>query len=596
MRKFILLIVVVVLSLVTIPVSANDSFQVYYAGEETSSVLTALQLADYTLVSDPTQADVLVLNGSIPDPAIISKQVQSGAGLVLILGPGIASPDFEAITGVPVEINHEENPLSLTEMEGLEDPLIHEIIWNGAPQVRQRSSTLTPLSSVQPLVTGYETGEWILWQARPNIYIFNAYLTAEFNPQIQEWAYFNYMVYALVERAAGNTPQSFADYPASPVPHALARNILLAVMVLLLLSASIAFLLVRRYSLKHPEALDQIVSDHVKFEQREASTQWEEVGFHRPLSGFLVALMLGLVLFIPLIIYQNVILPVYILPSAQALGIWSRVTQFFALAWQFFDLGTSEAYIKFLSQHRVHDPKRGIKYGQMFVWWQALSGAIQVALVIAVASTLAPRSAYALYAWSIIIHACIQLPGFFQVIRHSFNGLQRGDYSRMLDIFLTMIPMLVQPIFVGLMYAWGKGHPVFGGAMGGLLGLGLAAYTAELLSFLLGLWLYKRLGYNARVLFLAHFDWDTVKTGFKFGFFGMLGSIAWAAGQAAEIAITQARLINYAEIWGNWALAQNFIFAYQVIATLFDGAMASISEAISNGKRILKSILCGHDV
>ena len=32
-------------------------------------------------------------------------------------------------------------------------------------------------------------------------------------------------------------------------------------------------------------------------------------------------------------------------------------------------------------------------------------------------------------------------------MRHSFNGLQRGDYSRILDIFLTMIPMVVQPLF-----------------------------------------------------------------------------------------------------------------------------------------------------
>jgi O-antigen/teichoic acid export membrane protein len=587
MRKFLLIITLLMLTAVAIPVSASDSLLVYYAGDENNEMPIALQLAKYTVVNEPTRADVIVLNGIIPDPSVIANQVESGAGLVLIMGPGISPVDFETITGVPVAFTPRENAVSLTELKGLDDPFTTEIIWNGAPQIRQRSDTLTPFSSVQPLVSTYETGEWILWQARPNIYVFNAYLTAELNPQIQEWAYFNYLIYALVERAAGHTPLSFADYPASPVPHAQERNILLAVMVLLLLTASVAFLLVRRYSLKHPEALDEIVSDRSKFEQREASTNWEKVGFHRPLSGFLVALMLGLVLFIPLIIYQNVILPVYILPSAQALGIWSRVVQFFALAWQFFDLGTSEAYIKFLSQYRVHDPKRGIKYGQMFIWWQALSGAIQVALVIAVASTLAPKSAYALYAWSIIIHACIQLPGFYQVMRHSFNGLQRGDYSRILDIFVTVIPMLVQPIFVGVMYAWGKSHPAFGGAMGGLLGLGIAAYAAELLSFLLGLWLYKRLGYNARVLFLAHFDWDTIKTGFKFGFFGMLGSIAWAAGQAAEIAITQARLINYAEIWGNWALAQNFIYAFQVVATLFDGAMASISEAISNGKRIL---------
>jgi hypothetical protein len=67
----------------------------------------------------------------------------------------------------------------------------------------------------------------------------------------------------------------------------------------------------------------------------------------------------------------------------------------------------------------------------------------------------------------------------------------------------------------------------------------------------------------------------------------MLGSAAWSFGQAMEIAITQARLINYAEIWGNWGLAQNFIFAFNVTQTLNDGVMPAISEAISNGKRIL---------
>jgi O-antigen/teichoic acid export membrane protein len=78
-----------------------------------------------------------------------------------------------------------------------------------------------------------------------------------------------------------------------------------------------------------------------------------------------------------------------------------------------------------------------------------------------------------------------------------------------------------------------------------------------------------------------------VKTSFKFGVFEMLGSAAWSFGQAAEIAITQTRLINYAEIWGNWGLAQNFIFAFNVTQTLNDGVMPAISEAISNGKRIL---------
>jgi O-antigen/teichoic acid export membrane protein len=50
----------------------------------------------------------------------------------------------------------------------------------------------------------------------------------------------------------------------------------------------------------------------------------------------------------------------YILPSAKALGIWGRVTQFFNVAWLFFDMGTSAAFVKFLAEYRVHDPRRGI--------------------------------------------------------------------------------------------------------------------------------------------------------------------------------------------------------------------------------------------
>jgi O-antigen/teichoic acid export membrane protein len=588
MQKIVVLLTVLLLFALASPVSADATLRVYYAGDKTSGVHTALELAKFTFVVDATQADVIILNGVIPDPVQVASQVERGAGLVLILGPDIVAADVEIATGIPVMLTAHEDAVSLTEIKGLDDPLTTDIIWNGAPQVRERSETLTPFSSVQPLVTTYENGEWVLWQARPNIYFLNAYLANDYNPQIQEWAYFNYLIYVLVERSAGQTPLSFADYPASPVPHTSGTITLMLVMGLILITSFGIFFLVRRYSLKHPEELDNIISDRKRFQVQEEGTEWENVGFHRPLGGFLVALSIGLVLFIPLIIYQNLILPSYILPSAQALGSWGRVTQFFTLAWTFFDMGTSIAFIKYLSEHRVHDPKKGIQYGQVFIWWQVLSGAVQVAIVIALASTLAPRSAYALYAWSIIIHSIIQLPGFFQVMRHALTGFQRLDYSRLLDIGLNVLfPMLVQPVFVTIMFAWGRSHPIFGGAMGGLLGMGMAAYAAELLTFLLGVWLYRRVGYNTRILFLAHFDWEVVKTSFKFGVFEMLGSAAWSFGQAMEIAITQARLINYAEIWGNWGLAQNFIFAFNVTQTLNDGVMPAISEAISNGKRVL---------
>ena len=592
MRRIIVILLSLVLLLtLSIPVAAANPVRVYYAGDQASSVYTALAIAPkgtFTFVTDLAQADVFVLNGVIPDAASVSARVKAGAGLVLFLGPDLTQANVETLLGFPVTLTRNDTPASLTGIN-INDPLVKQIIWNGAPQVRERYEVETPISALQPYVIDYENSAWMLWSANSGrTFIFDAFLTNGFNPQIQEWAYYNYLIYHLVVRAAGQTPLSFADYPSSPVPHVTERNILLGLMALMLVTTFAAFFFVRRYSLRHPEELDNIVSDRSSFLVREEKTEWENVGFHRPLGGFLVALSIGLVLFIPLIIYQNLILPTYILPSAQALGIWGRVTQFFNLAWTFFDMGTSIAFIKFLSEHRVHDPKKGIQYGQVFIWWQALSGAVQVALVIGLASTLAPRTAYALYAWSVIIHTFIQIPGFYQVFRHALTGFQRLDYSRLLDILLNMVlPMAVQPIFVTIMFAWGRTHPVFGSAMGGLLGMGIAAYAAELLTFLIGMWLYRRVGYNTRVLFLAHFDWDIVKTSFKFGVFEMLGSAAWSFGQAMEIAITQARLINYAEIWGNWGLAQNFIFAFNVTQTLNDGVMPAISEAISNGKRML---------
>jgi len=587
------LLVVLVLLGIASPAAAGNTLRVYYAGPADSTVREALNLtgspSTFTLVTDPAQADVFLLDGSIPEPAAIAARLQAGAGLVLILGADTTQAEVQTLLGFPLTLAAHTEAVSLTNAAGARDPLLEQVIWNGAPQVRERGVLSAAAGAFQPLVSAYEDNTWVLASANGGKdYIFTGYLGKDLNPQIQEWAYYNYLIYHLVERAGGQTPQSFADYAGSPVPHTLERNVLWGLMGFLIVVTFAAFFVVRRYSLKHPEELDRIVSNRTDFEVREEKTEWEDIGFHRPLSGFLVALSIGLVLFIPLIIYQNLILPSYILPSAQALGIWGRVTQFFNLAWQFFDMGTSIAFVKYLSEHRVKDPKKGIQYGQVFVWWQALSGAIQVALVIGLASTLAPRSAYALYAWSVIVHSFIQIPGFYQVMKYALTGFQRLDYSRLLEVVWNVVlPMLVQPIFVTLMFAWGVAHPVFGGAMGGLLGMGIAAYAAELCTFLLGIYLYRRVGYNTRILFLAHFDWEVVKISFKFGVFEMLGSVAWSFGQAAEIGITQARLINYAEIWGNWGLAQNFIFAFNVTQTLNDGVMPAISEAISNGKRVL---------
>lgn len=582
--SLIVLITILLSQICPTPVlAASTSIKIFYAGPQGGIAQALALIPAAEIVDSPGEADVLVLNGVIPDAASLAVLRTAGTGVLLILGPEINSVQIQDLLGIPVELTEQTDAVSMVALKGIDHSLLASIDWNSSPQIRERANTITPVSSVIPLVTSYEDGSWLLWQ-QGNSYIFNGYLT-DTNSQFQEWAYFNYLVYHLVISAAGHTPQSFASYPASPVPHQTEQTVLLVVLFGMLAIAALAFGFIRRYSLAHPELLDQLTANKEAYLEHAADADWDEIGFHRPLGGFMLAFMLGVVMFVPLIIYNSYILPTFILPSAQSLGIWGRVTQFFNFVWVFLDMGTSAAFIKFFAQYRVHDPRKAVQYGQIFVWWQALSGAVQVAIVVIVAGTYLPQTAYALYTWSVIIHTFIQLPGFYQVFRHGLMSWQRFDYAQTLIIGTNLIlPIIAQVAMVPVLVTWGRANPAYGWAMGGLFGLGFAAYLVELLTFLVGWLLYRRLGYNARLLFLAHFDWETIKSAFKFGVFEMLGSVSWGIGQALEILITQTRLINYTEIWGNWGLAQNFVFAFNAVATLYDNVMPAISEAIANGR------------
>ncbi|MBN1249327.1 MAG: hypothetical protein JXC32_16830, partial [Anaerolineae bacterium] len=322
--------------------------------------------------------------------------------------------------------------------------------------------------------------------------------------------------------------------------------------------------------------------------KREANTDWEHIGFHRTIGGFMFALMSGLLLFVPMVVYQNMILPVYILPSAQAMGMWGRVAGLFPLVWSFFDMGTSVAHMKYFSEYRVKNPRKAIQYAQFYVWWQALTGSVQVVLVTTFASIFMPNTAYAILIWAIVSHTMIQIPGFYRIFTDSLSALQRADYNQILDIAMTMvIPMVVQPVVISLMVWWGRSNPVFGAAMGGLLGMGVAAYAMEVVSFVFGWWLYRRIGYNATLLFMAHFDWTVAIQSLKYGIFLFLSGIFGGIGSSLQVIVIQSRIVNTNEVLGNLGMANNFPYAYTVLQTLTATAMPAISEAISNGRKIL---------
>jgi len=571
---------------------------IYYLGPD-DAIRRALTLTEeLTLVDDLDQARAIVLNDYAPSPAeskaLVHAWSAEGKGLVLLLGPELEpfATRFSAVQSwlriaIGPAADHEPRTL---EPVADDDPLLREVNWNSAPQVRERSAIGG--ADLAPLVRVYQSDEAVLGMARnamAPIFVVGAWLGEDYNPAFRDWPYFNYLIYHLACRAGGGEPLSYADYPASPVPHRAERAALVALVVLMLATTVGAFLLVRRYSLRHPEALTQLVADPERYVEQEKETAWEEIGFHRPLGGFLFLLAVGLFLFVPLIIYQNVILYGWLLPSAQARGAWSLVVNFFNTFWLLFDWGTSTAFVKFFSEHRVKRPEEGLKYVQLFVWWQAITGTIQLGAVALAAATFMPQTANAYLSWYLVAHALIQFPGFLRVYQYTFRAFQRLDYDQVLNLVIYMAPIPLQALTVFLMTRWGEAHPAFGGAMGGVLGLGLGVYLVEIATFLVGFWLYKRLGLASRVIFLAHFDWQTVKSALSFGFPITVAGVIGSLGYTVQVTLTMRYILNYAEVQGNWDVVSpnGLILAFSAVNGMYYGLMPAISEAWSHGRRQL---------
>ena len=159
------------------PVSAADTpLKVYYAGPD-GPVKTALDLAEFAYVSSPVAADVIVLNGRIPNPDQIAAEVQSGKGLLLVMGPELTAEMLAPLLGESTTLEARSEAASLSFDDDSENELISGIYWISAPQVRDRMAILTPQPS--ELVRAHQSDEVILGEIASGagkVFVFTPYL------------------------------------------------------------------------------------------------------------------------------------------------------------------------------------------------------------------------------------------------------------------------------------------------------------------------------------------------------------------------------------------------------------------------------------
>ena len=343
----------------------------------------------------------------------------------------------------------------------------------------------------------------------------------------------------------GQTVQTYAKWDYSPVPHTMETVVLGVSVLITVIITVVGYVYSRKYAKKNPikEEDLQKMSKEVK-----ESEEWEEVGMHRQLGGFLVQLFAGLLILLPNVVMTALVFPLIILPSPQAAGFYDFTIRFFEALWLFFDFGTSIVLVKFFSEHRIKRPQHAIKYVQMFVWFQMLSGIAQLFLISFIGSIVFPHTFLAHMSWLFVTHAFFQWPAFFLVFMYLFQAMNRIDIYQFLNLLLYAVFNITVQYLVIVLFRFTLGkNPVFGDGLAGAIGYSVGFYVIQVLSFFIGLLFFKRLGFSLKSIFRIDFTWVEIKEAFKFGFKWTLGAILPPLGWFIQLFLLSKFLPNYTQ-------------------------------------------------
>src|SRR6185295_466305 len=200
-------------------------------------------------------------------------------GLILILGPEITPDVLSAFLGSAGERRASDSVI-VTGTEAGQSAFAGQIPWRSAPQVGERTipvgleaRTLLESRTGDPLILQLELGRGRIFAVTPWFASGSPAAPEAANYQFQTWSYFPYLLAALIARASGSEPPSFAAWAEAPVPNARERGYLAVLFASLLALTTGLFVAVRRYSHRHPEALDDFVRANFGRHELEAEEQ-----------------------------------------------------------------------------------------------------------------------------------------------------------------------------------------------------------------------------------------------------------------------------------------------------------------------------------
>jgi len=562
---------------------------------------------------------------------IVSNFVDTGGSAIIFMGQALHDnatlmDELGIIDNTLFEVgkvtNHE---IMLSIINNFTYSISRNIDWNSAPEMKINNMTIIPIASLDPsvkrVVDVYPASKnlqinlyrqpLIIERIKGNgkVILFSGWLETTANLDFKVWPYFNYLLYGLIFESLDSSFQTYPVWPYSPVPHILDQIIIGVIIVILSALAIALFVIVKKKSrtamdqeaievlklkaeeeerkrLEEAAALEKIIEEHVDLKD-----DWEVIGVHRQLGGFLFTLFLSLILVLPQLLISNFIMPQFIQPYPQAAGWYNYAYNFFQIIWILFDFGTSFALAKYFAQHRVKNPEKAIHYIQIYVWWQIFTGIIQISIIAFIGSFIFPYTNLAHMSWIFIVYSFVQYPGVFLVFMYTFQGMQRSDYYLILYIAWEVVFLLIGQVafcYIGRM--WGAANPIFGEALGAGIGYAIARCFDYWITFIISILIFRKQGFSPKTCFRIDFSKKEVKESLVYGSRLGIGEGFVQIGWFIQIIITSTFVANYSNNLGwfnlTWTLGQ-----IVMIVTLYSNTLlGAYSESNSHNKHTLTKL------
>ncbi|MFW9991853.1 MAG: lipopolysaccharide biosynthesis protein [Candidatus Odinarchaeota archaeon] len=580
----------------------NQAINVYTIGGTGSPTMKARALIDNSrlvVVNDIVNADIVLIFDAIPSTAELNHLVTKQTSVVLFMGPVITDNNtLPLILGftafAQLEINS-RSAIFIKTNASQQDKSIKNIAWNTIPEV-DNFTLVKDLTSSAVVLLESENGDPLIVQ-NGSSFIFTPWTGTgsgeSYNFELVQSPYFNYVLFVIESMAAGQEViPSYASWEWSPVPHSTEQLLIgLAVLMVVLVSVT-GFYYSRKYSIRSPVVIDKSQKEVLENELEEGTvSEWKEVGFHRQLGGFLLQLFIGLIVIIPNALFTTMIFPAFIFPSPQGVGFYQFTLNFFEALWLVFDFGTSVALMKYFAQYRVEEPEKAFRYVQIFVWWQILTGVVQLFLISFLGSIIFPQTYLAHLTWVFVTHSFVQYPAFFLVFIFFFQGLNRVDLAQVGNILYYAVLNIIFPYTSILIFRSVLGqNPLFGEALAGAIGYSIGQYLTEWSTFVIMILFYRKMGFSLKLLFRVDFGREEIKEALVFGGKFALGNMWVPLVWLLQVLLLSMWLENYAEQYGFFSLAFNFVRIVQIVGLFMQGLLAAFSESYSHGKENLNKL------